>query len=119
MNKAFTLIELLAVIILLGVLSLIVTVTVNGTIKENKQNACEIQIENIKSGAESWASKNVFSLPSEEGSSIVKTLKELKDEGFVDKDIKNPKTNQLFSDDIKITITRIDNNYEYEIEVEC
>lgn len=118
-NKGFTLVELLAVIILIGVLSLIVTVTVNNTIKENKQKSCNIQIENIKTGAKNWASKNVFRLPSEEGGNITLTLKDLKDSGFVVKDIKNPKTGELFDDNITIKITRKDNDYSYEIGVEC
>ena len=119
MNKGFTLIELIAVIILLGALSLIATVTVNNTLKENRQKSCEMQLENIKSGAKNWASKNALILPSEDGKYITKTLRELKDEGFVDKNIKNPKTDELFSDDIKIIITRVDNNYKYELGVEC
>ena len=52
----------MAVIILLGVLSLIAIVTINNTLKENKEEACQMQIKNIKAGAENWASKNVFEL---------------------------------------------------------
>ena len=118
-KKGFTLIELLAVITLLGVLSLIATVTINNTLKESRKDACETQLKNIASGAKNWASKNVFELPSEDGSSITVSLGELKLGGFVDKDITNPITEQLFSDDIKITITRVDNNYEYEVGAEC
>ena len=118
-KKGFTLIELMAVIILLGVLALIATVTINNTLKENKQEACEMQLKNIKGGAENWASKNVFELPSENGGTAVLTLKELKDAGFIAKDIKNPKTNELFDDSIEIKITRVDNNYTYEVGVEC
>ncbi|MBO5095602.1 MAG: type II secretion system protein [Bacilli bacterium] len=118
-KKGFTLIELMAVIILLGVLSLIATVTINNTLKENKESACEIQVGNIKAGAENWASKNVFDLPNENGGTVILTLKELKDAGFIDKDIKNPKTNELFDDSIQIKITKVDNSYTYEVGVEC
>lgn len=119
MNKGFTLIELLAVIILLGVLSLIATVTVNTTLNKNKTDACEMQKENVISSAKIWSNKNVFSLPSEDGKSITITLKQLKDDGFVDDNIKNPKTDELLSDDMKIKITKVDNNYKYELEMEC
>lgn len=119
MNKGFTLIELMAVIILLGVLSLIATVTVNNTLSKNKTEACEMQKENVISSAKIWANKNAFSLPSEDGKSITITLKQLKDDGFVDSDIKNPKNDELLSDDMEIIITRVDNNYKYELEMEC
>ena len=119
MNKGFTLIELMAVIILLGVLSLIATLTVSNMLSENKTEACEMQLLNIKAGAENWANKNVFNLPDEDGKYTEITLKYLQDAGFVDKNITNPKTGELFSQDIIIRITRKDNAYTYEIGAGC
>ena len=126
-KKGFTLIELMAVIILLGILSLIATITVNNVLKENKKKTCLAQIENIKSGAKNWASKNVFNLPDEDGQSISVGLKELQDNGFVDKDIKNPVTGNAFENwnyvlntgttKVKIYITKIDNNYQYDVKL--
>lgn len=118
MNKAFTLIELMAVIILLGVLSLIAIVTINNTLKEEKENSCKIQEKNIISAAKNWGAKNVFNLPQDESNTIV-TIRQLKDEGFLDKDIKNPKNDTLINDDLQIVITKIDNNYKYEFEMGC
>lgn len=119
MRKGFTLIELLAVIILLGILSLIVVTTVNGTLKDNKEKTCLIQKQNIIDGAKNWANKNVFSLPKNEGEKYRITINELQVQGFLDKNIKNPKTDEILSPDMEIIITRIDNNYNYELEMEC
>jgi len=117
-KKGFTLIELMGVIILLGILSLIATVSISNTLKEKKHESCEMQLKNIISGAELWVSKNPFDAPKGD-EEVVLSLKDLKDGGLVDKDITNPITSELFSDDIKITITRVDNSYKYEIDEEC
>jgi len=114
-NKGFTLVELLAVIALLGVISTIVVITVNNTLKTSEEDLYQVQIENILTGAKTWASSNVFSLPSNDGEEIILTLAQLKQDGFVEDDITNPKTKELFSDSLQIKITRVDNNYTYEI----
>ncbi len=114
-NKGFTLAELLGVIIILGVIALITIVTVTNTMKENKEDLYEIQINNIIVGAKTWASSHVFELPDQDGESITLTLAELKQSGFVENDITNPKTNELFSNDLKVKITKVDNNYKYEV----
>lgn len=119
MKKGFTLIELMAVIILLGVLGLIATVSVTNVIKENKGKACNIQLNNIISSAKAWASKNTFSLPTTEGETVVITIQDLKDAGFLDDSIINPKTNKEFSNSTEIRIKRVSNNYTYELGVEC
>ena len=114
-NKGFTLAELLGVIIILGVIALITIGTVTNTMKENKEDLYDIQINNIIVGAKTWASSHVFELPEQDGESITLTLGELKQDGFVENDITNPKTNELFSNDLMVKITKIDNNYNYEV----
>ena len=114
-NKGFTLAELLGVIIILGVIALISITAITNTMKENKEELYNIQINNIIVGAKTWASSHVFELPEQDGESITLTLAELKQDGFVESDITNPKTNELFSNDLKVKITKIDNNYNYEV----
>ncbi len=115
MKKGFTLIELLGVIIILAVIASIATISINSSMKKSKEELYNLQIENIINGAKTWASSNVFNLPDDNGETIYLTLSELKQSGFVEKDIVNPLTNELFSDQLKIKITKIDNNYSYEI----
>ena len=113
-HKGFTLIEIIAVITLLGIIAAIVTPVIYNSIEENKQELYDIQLNNIIAGAKNWAADNVFLMP-EEGESIVLTLGMLKQGGYVDEDITNPLTDQLFSDQLQVKITKVDNNYNYEI----
>ncbi len=114
MKKGFTLVELLGVIILLGILSLIATVTVSHTIRENRQDGCKMQLDNIITAAKTYGGKNVFNLPKVDGEKLIITLEELQSLGFADKEIKNPVTDELFPKEMEIIITRVDNNYSYE-----
>jgi type IV pilus assembly protein PilA len=114
-NKGFTLVELLAVIIILGVIGIIAIPAVNKAIRNAKQQLYEVQINNIEMGAKSWAAENVFNLPENDGELITLTLGQLKVAGHVQFDIKNPVTNKLFPNDMEITITRYMNTYLYEV----
>lgn len=115
MKKGFTLVELVAVIIILGVLGLIAVVTISNTIKTNEENAYNLQINYIKEGAKNWAGKHVFELPDKEGEYLILTLLQLKQEGCVDDEIKNPKTNALFDDNLEIKIIKQNGDYVYEV----
>lgn len=116
MKKGFTLVELLAVLVILGLLGLIVVPVVDKVIKDSKNDLYNIQIQNIEDGARSWAAKNPLNLP-EENNSIRKTVLELKNDGFIEVDIKNPKTNKLFCDDSYVTITNTTNGFQYNYDV--
>ena len=113
-KKAFTLVELIAVLILLGVLGLIATVTINNELKENKERLYNIQIDNIKRSAQTWASDNVFSLPSENGEFVIITLGQLIQQGL-SSEVINPKTNKPFDNSLQIKITLVENSYVYEV----
>lgn len=113
-KKAFTLVELIAVLVLLGVLGLIATVTISNTLKENKEELYNIQIENIKDSAKLWASENVFKLPSEDGEYLIITLGQLRQEGL-SKEVINPLTKEPFSDNLQIKITMSEKTYIYDI----
>ena len=117
MNKrAFTLVELLAVIIILGVLALLIVPNVTGTLKKQKENLYNVQIKNIEEAAQGWASENFFTLPTEDGQSKTIYLKDLV--GFIDTDITNPKDNKKFGRCLAIKITKVaqTENYTYDVD---
>lgn len=113
-NKGFTLIEIMAVIVILAVIALIVVPLVTGSIKDSKQKLYETQLENIKSGAKSYMIN--LDLPNKEPITI--TLDDLQKKGLVDKDIKNPITDEKFNKCMLIQIKKTSDKediYEYEI----
>ena len=114
-KKGFTLVEVIGVIILLGVIVGIATLTINNSLKKNKEALYEAQVENIIRNAKTWASRNVFSLPEENNEFIIVTLGQLKKDGFAEDSIINPRIDEQFSNDLQIKITRINENYSYEI----
>ncbi len=112
-KNAFTLIELLATVIILGFISLMVVPAVDRALNRSRNELYTIQISNIREGAKNWAAKNFVVLPDKNGEIITLTLGQLKLGGFVDKDIKNPKSRKYFPNDMEIIIRNISNNYEY------
>ena len=114
-KRGFTLLELLSVIVILGILGLIIVPTVDRSIKDFRAEAYEDQLNNIILAARSWGADHPLELPLNDGDIITITLGSLKNGGYVDVDIKNPTTNQLFPDDMLIEIERKGNNYEYRI----
>ncbi len=117
-RNGFTLIELLTVIILLGVLIVIIVPTIDSTLKKSSNKIYENQISNIITASKSWASKNPSQLPKKDETSIIITLGQLKDDGFIDEDITNPKTKKKFLDTTEIIITRKKENFTYQVNIE-
>lgn len=114
MKKGFTLVEIIAVVSLLAILGLIGTISVTTILKNNRNESYNLQINNIKEATKTWGAKRLFILP-DEGNTISLKLSYLKQEGLIDKDIKNPKTEKLFSNDTIITITKTNNVFEYNV----
>lgn len=112
-KNAFTLIELLAVLVILGILVLMIMPTIEKTMKRARENLYDLQIENIRTGAKNWAAENIIILPEHENEIITLTLGQLKIGNFVTKDISSPKTNQLFPNDMEIIIKKGIDDYEY------
>lgn len=118
MKKGFTLAELLGVLIVLAVISMIVFPIISETIKTNKEKLYNSQLEEIKSGAEKWAYSNTEMLPTNSEESVTITLLELKKAGFLALDIRNPITGELLPNDMVVTITLKNNNYEFFVDAE-
>ena len=101
-QKAFTLIELIAVIFIIAMLFLLASPPVVNLVKNNEQDLYDQQITTIKLGAENWLTDN---LDQRSNNQIVLTLRQLKDGGYIDENIKNPTTGVEFSDSSTVTIT--------------
>lgn len=113
-KKGFTLAELLGVITILGLLALLIVPAIDKTIKESNETLYQAQLGTIIEGAKEWSADHVSELPVS-GGSITITLLELKSGGYIPTDIKNPKTEELFSDDVTVKITEHNSQYKYQV----
>lgn len=111
-KKGFTLIELLAVLVILGLLAILMTPAVFHSINDFKIEAEKKQITAIEMAAEDWISDNLVVLPQNMNDTIYITLGDLKSKGYIDKNLRNPKNNQFFPNDMVIEIHRKKNDYK-------
>lgn len=116
-NKGYTLIEVIAVVAILSIIILIAIPSVSNVLKSSKIKAYNTQIEEIKSATKAWGILNQDNLPTEEGevNAIVVTLFQLKLANLIASDFKNPKTGDLFPDDMQISITKKGMNLIYNV----
>ena len=118
-KKGFTLVELLAVIVIMALLALITTTSITKIIGDSKTKLSTAQIDLIKSAAEIWGADNINKLPKVNECSYI-TLKDLINQGLVDSSIIDPKDNKSISDNLKIKISNTLTEYgkekiEYEV----
>ena len=93
-NKGFTLMEILGVITLLAILSTLIILSVNKSLKDSKETLYQQQIEEIKAAAGMWRTDNIENTP--DNDYCIVSLQQLKDEGYIKGDIINPKTDAPF-----------------------
>lgn len=138
-NKGFTLIELMATIILLAIVMSVTAVSVVGSINKSKEKSYDILIENIKIGAQGYFEEcenhNIIETPitcptistSGNNSSITTTIGNLLTYGFLktsatdssgeNKVVKNPKTDEIINSCPIKVIKTIDSNYSVTYSV--
>ena len=114
-RKAFTLIELMGVLVIIGVLTAILIPVVNNTIKNNKQTLHDKQIQSIILSAKNLASDNTYILPEEDGEIIYITLGQLRAMGYAEEIIIDPLTKENFPDSLIVMIIKNGKDYNYEI----
>lgn len=112
----FTLIELLAVIIVLALVLVIAIPSVNKYLKNSKEKAYRVQMDTIIDAVETYANTYRELLPDNHGEEVRVTLGQLKTEGLVKNNIKDPKTDNPFEDSMEMMIRRNGNNYIYKID---
>lgn len=119
-KNGFTLVELIAVIVILALILLIVTPNVIGTLNRSKARLNETQKQQVISAARNWGMKNV-TLEGNAPSKSSVTISELQKSGYLeDKDIEDLVTkNNIANTKICITYENYQFVYTYEGEGNC
>jgi prepilin-type N-terminal cleavage/methylation domain-containing protein len=106
-KKAFTLIELLGVIIILGIVLVIAIPETTKLIDKTKNNAYKQMITDITKATKTYVTTNAFKLDnfSNTGDSTDVTLYNLINAGLLKNNIVNPKTKEKLDLSSKITVT--------------
>lgn len=120
-NKGFSLVELLAVIIILSVIVTISTPIVISSINTSKEKAYENQLKMIEDAARRWMTDNSATADEKtiETADLQKviriTVNELQNEGYLNRNkIKNPKTGKEMKGCIIISEDINYHQYTYE-----
>lgn len=118
-KKGFTLIETLAVLLLLSVIAVIATPMVLSTINSSKNGLYQRQIEKIIEAGKSWGSKNATQLPKQENERIYVSLKDLALAGFIDaEEVLDPRNNKEMNGCLVIARQNKKHIYNY-VEESC
>ncbi|MEG0025890.1 MAG: DUF5011 domain-containing protein [Bacilli bacterium] len=113
--NGFTLIEIMGILVLLSIISMITMTIVTDSVRNSKKTITETQQINIKKAANDWALNNSDNLPIKENESINITLGALKQNGYIDAYIKDPKSQKALLNCQYINIKRSNKNYVYTI----
>lgn len=125
MKKGFTLVELLAVIAVLGIISSIAVVSYSKVIKDNKVRECKRKVAYIEQKAIEYANENNLLVNKEVYTIEINTNEDNKDKSFfnykelTEEDFQNPISESLFSGKIEIKQNSIGLTDAKVVEVEC
>lgn len=112
-KKGFTLVEILAVIVVLGLLIVIIIPTVNNLIKDSEDSLYNEQISNIVNATKQYMVEHSELLPDEDESVCI-SISDLIDNGVIDNDIViDPRTKEELDGCVLIGYVQNYNQYEY------
>lgn len=119
-KRGFTLIEVMAAIVILGLIVLVTYPLISKIIITNKQKLYSEQIHSLEDLARRWAVNNDLLLPDNKNDVYKLYLTQLYAEDYVEyEDIKNPITNEQLNGCILIRLNDVENKYIYTYQEDC
>jgi prepilin-type N-terminal cleavage/methylation domain-containing protein len=124
MKKGFTLAELMAVVVILGAISLIAIPIILNQVRKAKRDSFDAQIDMIVAGATNYITTKVTDANSEvakllPGNSYMVDLNTLQGDGYLDFNIVNPlcSGDDKFFDPLKVKVKITYNGRDYDKEM--
>ncbi len=118
-NKGLTLIELLAVVVIMGILSSLAVTAISKLLSRSTENYYKDQEDNVALAAQSYTNDNRNLLPFKIGSTTTITLSVLIDDGYI-KTVKDKSGNTCSASNSYVTITKKSTeNYTYKTHLKC
>lgn len=109
-NKGFTLVELLAVIVIIGLIGIITVPIIDGVIKNGREKTRNTNYDTILNAAYDFVQEHPDRLPLSSSSPSTEILfNELVSEGLLKNDMKDPDTKTSYPMSSKVTIKYYDN----------
>lgn len=112
-KNGFTLIEIIAVIVIIGIIALITIPAVESLINNSKESLYNSQVKMIESAAKKWGLDNVNYLPDDKSNFSCINVDGLVAKGYLEGKVTNPINNEEMNGCVKITLTNF-NQYKYE-----
>jgi prepilin-type N-terminal cleavage/methylation domain-containing protein len=117
-KKGFTLVELLAVIVILAVVAVITIPVISRVIKDTGNDVLKINKELMVKASESYYSINEELLPTVIGGKVLISLSDLVDNGYI-KEIKNPSEETEICEGFVIVTKEAAEEYIYDPYLKC
>ena len=119
MKKGFTLIEVLAVIAILGLLVAIISPVVNNLLKDSEDTLYQEQVDIIVRASKKYVIDHSELLPENSDSTAI-YIDDLINSGVIDKDkVINPKTKEEMNGCVVVNYNNDFNQYEYNYRDDC
>ncbi len=117
--KGFTLVELLAVLVILALISLIIVPSIIDSLNNSADRLYKEQIDSLEYAAQKWAVKNSNLVEENKEFSRCVTIDELKEGEFItEKKVINPKTRKEMTGCVNITYDEEYNQFVYKYKEE-
>ena len=118
-KKGFTLIEVLATVVILGILVLLTIPIISSNIQKTKTRAYESQVKAINSAARKYMTRNTHLLPDENNPESIIQLVSIAVAGLIEDNIENPLTGGTMNGCVKVSYNKNNEVYFYEYSDDC